>query len=68
VDDATQAQREDLKKVARLALQAVADLEWPGVSVGGDGPDGTITVIDSSRDRAQHRPAGPLGHMTVTTD
>jgi hypothetical protein len=45
VDQATQAHREDLKKIARLALQAVADLEWPEISAGCHGPDGTITVM-----------------------
>jgi hypothetical protein len=45
IDEKTQAHREDLKKVARLALDAIADLEWPDLSAKAVSLDGTIAVM-----------------------
>jgi hypothetical protein len=45
VDQETQAHREDLKKVAGLALNAVADLDWPDLSAKAVSLDGTIAVM-----------------------
>ena len=45
VDQETQAHREDLKKVARLALSAIADFDWPDLSAKAVSLDGTIAVM-----------------------
>ena len=45
VDEKTQAHRQDLKKVARLALGAIADLDWPDLSAKAVSLDGTIAVM-----------------------
>jgi hypothetical protein len=57
VDEKTQAHREDLKKVARLALDAIADLEGPDLSAKAVSPDGTIALI----------PAGTVQSMVRRT-
>ena len=45
VDQETQAHRQDLKKVARLALSAMSDLDWPDLSAKAVSLDGTIAVM-----------------------
>ena len=43
VDAETQAHREDLKKVAHLAIRAVVDLDWPVLNA--ESSDATIGVV-----------------------